>query len=160
MMINENINPELPSQSDFDPWSGCLDAISAWNHFGGLLLQEAKVKFAGNPFKYSEDFMFMGPKAFAYYLPALIDSLKTALSSEQTAAVFPVLGLGYAIQSQLEVAHHECRRFYPEILELIELVRLRMPCFCYNALPDAMAMLEQEWNAVEQIILSDELPNP
>lgn len=159
-MTEHQHTPDLTSKLDFDPYGGNLDALEAWKEFGGLSLQEAKVKFAGNPFKYSEDFMFMGPKAFAYYLPALIDSLKTALSSEQTAAVFPILGLGYAIQSQLEVAHHECRRFYPEILELIELVRLRMPCFYYNALPDAMAMLEQEWNAVEQIILSDELPNP
>lgn len=61
----------LPTERDFDPLSGDLDAQCAWEHFGGLTLDEAHAKFRKNPLYYQEDFMFMGGKAFAYYFPVV-----------------------------------------------------------------------------------------
>lgn len=66
----------LPTERDFDPWNGNLDAQCAWKHFGGLTLDEAKARFLENPLCYQEDFMFMGPKAFAYYYPVIEDYLR------------------------------------------------------------------------------------
>lgn len=61
----------LPSQKDFDPWGGNLDAQSAWQNFGGLDLDAAYRRFIENPSYYQEDFMFMGPRAFAFYFPVV-----------------------------------------------------------------------------------------
>jgi hypothetical protein len=62
---------ELPTEKDFDPWNGCLDAQHAWKQFGGLDLEQAYQKFCENPLNYQEDFMFMGPKAFKFYFPVV-----------------------------------------------------------------------------------------
>ncbi len=63
----------LPTEQHFDPYGGDLDAQCAWRNFGGLTIEEAKVKFCEHPEIHQEDFMFMGGKAFAYYYP-VIDS--------------------------------------------------------------------------------------
>lgn len=77
-----NRDGSLPAESDFDPWGGDLDAQSAWRKFGGLTLEEAKVRFRENPLSYQEDFMFMGGKAFAYYFPVIEDYLRTVADIE------------------------------------------------------------------------------
>ena len=61
----------LPTEKDFDPFEGNLDAQWAWKHFGGLSLDEAFNKFQENPLCYEEDFLFMGHKAFVFYFPVL-----------------------------------------------------------------------------------------
>lgn len=61
----------LPTEVDFDPYGGDLDARFAWKNFGGLTLEEATKKFREIPEIYQEDFMFMGGKAFAFYFPVL-----------------------------------------------------------------------------------------
>ena len=61
----------LPGERDFDPDAGDLDAQVAWKHFGGLTLSEAYQRFQEDPEKHTEDFMYMGGKAFAYYFPVL-----------------------------------------------------------------------------------------
>jgi len=66
----------LPTERDFDPWNGNLDAQCAWTNFGGLTLEEAKARFRKNLMVYQEDFMFMGGKAFAYYFPVVEDYLQ------------------------------------------------------------------------------------
>ena len=73
-MTQEN---SLPTERDFDPWSGDLDAQCAWRNFGGLTIEQAKAKFCENPLRYQEDFMFMGGKAFAYYFPVVEDYLRS-----------------------------------------------------------------------------------
>lgn len=61
----------LPTELDFDPLYGDLDAQCAWRNFGGLTLDEAHAKFEEYPESYQEDFMFMGGKAFAFYYPVI-----------------------------------------------------------------------------------------
>ncbi|MBL8820867.1 MAG: hypothetical protein JNL96_20010 [Planctomycetaceae bacterium] len=61
----------LPTEADFDPYGGDLDAQCAWRNFGGLTLDEATNKFRERPEIYQEDFMFMGGKAFAFYFPVV-----------------------------------------------------------------------------------------
>jgi hypothetical protein len=70
-------NSSLPTEQDFDPWGGDLDAQCAWRNFGGLAIDRAKAKFRENPLLYQEDFMFMGTKAFAYYFPVIEEYLRT-----------------------------------------------------------------------------------
>jgi hypothetical protein len=69
--MSKNHTNSLPTERDFDPWNGNLDAQSAWKNFGGLTLDEAHIRFRENPIYFQEDFMFMGGKAFAYYFPVI-----------------------------------------------------------------------------------------
>ncbi len=39
------MNSNLPSERDFDPYGGDLDAQCAWRNFGGLTLEEATRRF-------------------------------------------------------------------------------------------------------------------
>ena len=86
----------LPLKSDFDPYGGCLDALCAWDHFGGSTLQQAYRIFLTNPLSYQEDFMFMGRRAFEYYFP-VVDHYLREVSGERSEAA-AILGYGIALQ--------------------------------------------------------------
>lgn len=76
------IADRLPTKDDFVPHPPDLDEVCAWEHFGGLTLDEAKKRFAENPLYYQEDFMFMGTNAFRYYFPVLDHHLRNAPDEE------------------------------------------------------------------------------
>jgi hypothetical protein len=66
-----NEHHSLPTERDFVPLDGDLDAQHAWRNFGGLTLEEAITKFREAPENHQEDFMFMGGRAFAFYFPVV-----------------------------------------------------------------------------------------
>ncbi|GIX00834.1 MAG: hypothetical protein KatS3mg111_4384 [Pirellulaceae bacterium] len=72
----------LPTKDDFVPHPPDLDEVCAWEHFGGLTLEEAKARFAENALCYQEDFMFMGTNAFLFYFPVLDHYLRSAPDKE------------------------------------------------------------------------------
>ena len=75
------MNPSPPTEQDF---SGCPDGVDAWKNFGGLTIDQASAKFDEAPSVYQEDFMFMGPVAFAFYFPVVDRFLReTANLSEE-----------------------------------------------------------------------------
>ena len=98
----------LPTERDFDPLSGDADAQRAWEHFGGLTLDEAHAKFRKNPLYYQEDFMFMGGKAFAYYFPVLERHLTTVPDSNSDGEDHESWILAHCIKMQFcsKTAHH------------------------------------------------------
>lgn len=78
-----------PSQVDFYPFGGCLDAQSAWRNFGGLTLEQGHVRFCSAPEVYQEDFMFMGCRAL--FLPdKSLRQLRVEDSSLIERARFPI----------------------------------------------------------------------
>lgn len=70
----------LPSERDFDPYVGDLDAQCAWLNFGGLNLEEATQRFRERPEIYHEDFMHMGGRAFDYYYPVIDRFLRETIN--------------------------------------------------------------------------------
>ena len=92
----------LPSESDFDPFGGCLDAQHAWRQFGGLALEDAYAKFIEGPIFYQEDFMFMGGRAFAFYFPVLDRYLQTYRvgegPGEKDDSYAAIIGAGFSTQ--------------------------------------------------------------
>ncbi len=92
----------LPGLSDFDPLDGDLDALRAWNNFGGLGLDQAYPLFLENPLSYQEDFMFMGPAAFDYYFPVIDRYLREFRRSDDDDDDGCAWILGAAMVSQLE----------------------------------------------------------
>lgn len=91
----------LPQEKDFDPHEGCLDAQCAWKNFGGLSVDDAYTKFCENPSCYQEDFMFMGWKAFVYYLPVIERFLKETEPEDEYDDCEAWI-LGCAVESQVE----------------------------------------------------------
>lgn len=94
----------LPSEKDFDPYGGDLDAQSAWEDFGNLTLSQAYDKFLDNPEHYQEDFMWMGGKAFAYYYPVIERYLHETEATDETTAYYDCQAwiLSFCIKMQIE----------------------------------------------------------
>jgi hypothetical protein len=92
----------LPGATDFDPWSGNLDARHAWKNFGGLGLDQAHRLFLENPHCYQEDFMFMGPVAFDYYFPVVDRYLREFRRADDAGDDGCAWILGAAMESQIE----------------------------------------------------------
>ena len=57
--------------------NGSLDEGSACKHFLGKTLTEAEALFREASLYYQEDLMWMGPRAFQFYLPAALNDLKS-----------------------------------------------------------------------------------
>ena len=84
LQVIEGIHPDqIPAKKDFGANKGCLDEICAWEHFGGLTLEQAFERFCARPDIYQEDFMFMGWQAFIYYLPVIETYLYEVQQSDE-----------------------------------------------------------------------------
>ena len=94
----------LPDAADFDPWGGNLDARHAWKDFGELSLAQAYKLFLENPCSFQEDFMFMGPEAFAYYFPVIDRYLREVHGDDPDGDCHAGI-LGMATAMQLEEAN-------------------------------------------------------
>ena len=82
-LVSDRLESPLPTETDFDPFSGDLDAQHAWRVFGNLSLHEAYAKFCKLPEVHQEDFMFMGCRAFHYYFPVVEEYLRNAQATDQ-----------------------------------------------------------------------------
>lgn len=113
----------LPTERDFDPIGCDLDAQCAWKNFGGLTLDDAKVKFRENALCCQEDFMFMGCKAFAFYFPVIEDYLLSAPDVEDDDD-YEAWILSQCIQAQFERDNvGDIRHLADHAIELADFVR-------------------------------------
>lgn len=71
---------EVPTEQDIDP-HGDLDGGIAAAHFLGRTVSEVAALLAENSNVYEEDYMWMGPKAFVYYAPSLLQYLESVDSA-------------------------------------------------------------------------------
>lgn len=84
---------ELPAYHDFVPGPGeTLDERRAVQNFLGKSLEQASALFFENALLYDEDLMWMGGKAFAFYLPAVLPYLRSAESEDDPDFVSSLLG--------------------------------------------------------------------
>jgi hypothetical protein len=90
----------LPTERDFDPHIGDLDAQCAWKNFGGLSLKQAFELFITRPEIYQEDFMFMGCRAFDYYFPVVDRYLRETQRNEEDFGDCEASILGSCIVAQ------------------------------------------------------------
>jgi hypothetical protein len=66
----------LPTEDEINVHNS-LDERAASEHFLNQTLEQAEALFRDNSAYYQEDLMWMGPKAFAFYLQAAINYLKS-----------------------------------------------------------------------------------
>jgi hypothetical protein len=69
----------LPTEEDINVYNS-LDEQQAVKHFLNKTLEQAEAMFRDNSAYYQEDLMWMGPKAFQFYLQAVINYIKSDYS--------------------------------------------------------------------------------
>ena len=147
--MNEwNDSPEQrPTQADFDPSEGCLDALHAWKNFGGLSRAEAYEKFCQAPEIYLEDFMFMGGVAFAYYYPVLERYvLESRVETRDGNDVEAMWILASCIKLQYEARSIDYV-FRARILGLVSHVRSNLAQYSIDS--DEQGRIDTAWHELE-----------
>jgi len=123
----------LPTEVDFDPYGGDLDAQYAWKNFGGLTLNEATSKFQERPEIYQEDFMFMGGKAFAFYFPVIENYLRGVEGENDDGDDHEAWILARAIQHQFHAkTASQVLRLAPRVVALSQYVRQNIARYGYD----------------------------
>ena len=140
----------LPTEADFDPYGGGLDAHAAWEHFGGLSIPQAYDLFVTNPLCYQEDFMFMGSRAFEYYLPVIDRYLRDVTGGgESDGCQAAILGSGVAAQFDWKDSALS-RTVVAEIAELSVFIRSNLPRFSPE--PEEQRRIDGKWKVVDEKI--------
>ena len=103
----------LPTSDEINVFDS-LDERCAVKNFLGKDLEQARSLFAENFLRYQEDLMWMGPKAFAFYVPAAISYLLSEEADNAADAVSSFCGL---IEFRLEYEPAEIARIGPIIRE-------------------------------------------
>jgi hypothetical protein len=78
---------KLPTEGEINVY-GSLDEITARDHFLNKTLDEAEALFQENSAYYQEDLMWMGPNAFAFYLQAAINYVKSDASTGDSPFIY------------------------------------------------------------------------
>lgn len=136
----------LPAESNFDPFSGDLDAQCAWRNFGELSLKQAYDLFLTNPGRYQEDFMFMGGTAFDYYFPVLDRYIREVAGTEEGEdCEVAILGSAVAAQFDWNGAHPR-----PSLVSEIEQLSDYVLSHLEQYSPEAkdQRRIHREWNLV------------
>jgi hypothetical protein len=142
----------LPTEHDFDPYGGDLDAQCAWKDFGGLTLDEARRKFEENPDYYQEAFAFMGGKAFAYYYPVIDGYLReTSPAADNCGDDRQVWILAYCIGSQFQVnTMPYVRPLKQQVLDLAAFVLQNLDRFAEDT--HEQRRIDAAWRELEALV--------
>ena len=145
----------IPTERDFSPDGGplgeyALDERVAWEHFGGLTLDQARSKFLENPSYYQEDFMWMGGRAFVFYFRVIDEYLRSApdpINEDNKEAWI----LAKGIQRQFEVWPITVRPLLECVLELCEYVLSHLHHFAYCE--KELVRIEKAWRELRSAVL-------
>jgi hypothetical protein len=112
------VENNLPTFFDISPTKGeNLDEKSAVEHFLGKGQREATALFHKNSLHYLDDLMWMGDKAFAFYLPAFLDYLRSADVKQNPDDLNHLIGI---IEFRLEHEPHSITIASETILSAID----------------------------------------
>ncbi|HEY4258687.1 MAG TPA: hypothetical protein VGM98_00950 [Schlesneria sp.] len=73
----------LPTRQEISPYDD-LDGRVACEHFLGKTLEEAEALLRENSLYYQENLMWMGPVAFRYYLPAVVEFIRSEAATDDS----------------------------------------------------------------------------
>jgi hypothetical protein len=142
----------LPTECEFDPYGGDLDARCAWKNFGGLTLHEARRKFDEAPEIHQEDFMFMGPRAFVYYFPVIEGYLLSTADCDESDDRQAWI-LAHVIRQQLTGdTTNSVATLVPQMRSLAAFVRSNLQLFASTTAE--RARIDTVWADVESEIES------
>jgi len=90
MNNQERNNMDIPKEDDISVYDS-LDERKAVDHFLGRSIEQAEQLFIENSMMYQEDLMWMGPKAFRYYLESVLKYSQNPLSRGDDDFVFALV---------------------------------------------------------------------
>lgn len=105
------MNLKLPTENEISVY-GSLDEQSAVRHFLGKDLEQAEAMFRDNFSVYQEDLMWMGPKAFCFYVDAAIAYLLSPSADEDSDAASSFCGV---LEFQLQFYHASISPSHPRL---------------------------------------------
>jgi hypothetical protein len=82
----------LPSRKDINVHDS-LDERSACEHFLGRTLEQAENLFHENSLYYQEDLRWMGPRAFCFYVDAVIRYVQSEAASKDTEIILSLISI-------------------------------------------------------------------
>ena len=142
----------LPTERDFDPFGGCLDARYAWKMFGGLTLDQARAVFREDPLNRQEDFMFMGGRAFAYYFPVVEDHLRGVADGSYYDRQARILARCIELQFSNSPLEPGVLRLAPRVLALADHVRGHLEGFASDE--DERRKIAEAWDETAKTVES------
>jgi len=92
---------KLPTKREINPYPGDLDGDYAEKNWFGISLEEGAKNIETNALHYGEDFTYMGPVAFAFYLQSAVIYANSESSREDSDFANCFIGL---IESKLQDA--------------------------------------------------------
>jgi hypothetical protein len=102
----------LPTRQEICPHDD-LDGRVACEHFLGRSLEEAEALFRASSMYYQEDFMWMGAVAFRFYLPAVVQFVRSEAATDDSDFIAHFAG---TLEFRLE---HESQELQPAAEQLV-----------------------------------------
>jgi hypothetical protein len=118
--------PVLPTASDICPFIEDLDGKVALEHFHGKTLADVEILLRENSLYYLGDYLWMGPVAFRFYLPAVRSYLASETSDGDSDGVNSVLS---TLELRYEQEPAEMNEARGEIRALLDVVIERYSSF-------------------------------
>jgi len=115
----------IPTEQEINLY-GSLDARTAAEHFLGKNISQAEALFQENFIYYQEDLMFMGPKAFCYYVRAAMNYLRSDESDGDSDAANSFCSV---VGSQHEYSANEIAPVIPAIRDGIGAILAKIDRF-------------------------------
>jgi hypothetical protein len=110
---------KLPTKHEINPEGDSYDGQGAVDHFLGKTREQITKEWAGFGESYREDLSAMGPQAFCFYLPAVVDYVTTDAIRDDSDTVGDLCSV---IETRLEYKGPEIRQVIPEIVRLADYV--------------------------------------
>jgi hypothetical protein len=132
----------LPTRKEIDVY-GCLDGQYAVKNFLGKNLDQAEAMFRENFMHYGEDLMWMGPKAFCFYVDAAIHYLLSKDAKEDSDAVNSFLS---AVRFQIQDHAEQISPAFPTLKTCIE--QMLNDFDRYDCTPEIYGDLEGRYQAL------------
>jgi hypothetical protein len=112
------IPDQIPTAEEINVYDS-LDERNAVEHFLGKSISEAELLFRNHANFHAEDLMWMGPKAFNYYILAAIRYIRSSASLDDA---FGVGGFLLAAKFQLEHCYQDIAESVPLIRDTVQYV--------------------------------------
>jgi hypothetical protein len=119
----------LPTEQEINPEGDCCDGQTAVDHFLGKSQEQITNAWAKHGHYYYEDLYYMGPRAFCFYFPAVVDYVTTAGTRDDNDVAGDLCPV---VESRLKYHFAEIREALPAIVRFADFVLTHYDDFGYD----------------------------
>jgi len=111
----------LPTETQLNPFPADLDGQVVVEHLLGKSVHDAVLLLEENSVYYQEDYLWMGPAAFCFYAPALVEFLRSASADGDMQFAY---GMLHTFRHRLEHDRPHIHRAIPVIREFCRIMTI------------------------------------